>query len=92
MANVPKHQRSPWIGMQRGREEKPEGGVGTHLLLLIFFAGLGALGVYILWPPYRIGGLINVARLLIKLGLSIACLWGCLVGIRLTLKQMRSGI
>lgn len=89
------HERNPWgrfdSELEARRAGRPEGGTGTLLLLCVFFAILGAIGVLGLFEPrvipFRFPLIGGVGRYVI----ALACIWVAFIGLRMTIRFWRTG-
>lgn len=95
MANIPEHQRSPWIKMQRGREPKPDAGPWTYVLIILFCLGAGVLGVSLLISLPQLftagshGHFTRAGWILIQGFVGICCTVFSHWGLRYTWRELR---
>ena len=88
MSPLPEHRRDPWKKLSEGREGKPQGGLGTILLLFVFFTLIGAIGVLELTNPGTIPFAFPLFGRIARLLIALACIWVALVGYRITLRTL----
>jgi hypothetical protein len=89
MANIPEHQRNPWIRMQRGREPKPDAGPWTFVLIVLFWLGVGAIGILLLITIPQLSTGRRALWILIKGFIGVCCLLLSYWGLRYTWQELR---